>query len=376
MDVCPRAGILRYFAELKDPRMNRTRKHELPDMIAIAICALICGADGWTQVEQFARCKLKWFRTFLHLPNGIPSHDTFGRVFARLDPDAFERCFVRWVRSLAADDATPLVAIDGKTLRRSFDNAAGAEAIHMISAYCRDNQTVLGQVACEAKTNEITALPKLLDLLDLAGAVVTADAMHCQTDTAKRIVNAQGDYILQVKDNQPQLHEDLKLLFDSGLGNDCTSVPYEEAEDTDGGHGRVETRRCRVTHEAGWLADRWPGIGSVACVERTREVGRECTRTRHYYISSLPTPTAEQMLEHTRGHWSVENSLHWVLDVQFREDDRRIRTGHAAENFSRLSRIALNLLKADTTKKVGIQTKRLCAGWDHDYLLHLLTAEH
>jgi len=376
MDVPPRAGILRYFAELKDPRMERTREHELPDILAIAICAIICGADGWVQVEQFGNCKLKWFRTFLHLPNGIPSHDTFGRVFARLAPDAFERCFGRWVESLAPRGQRPLVAIDGKTLRHSFGRAAGVAAIHMVSAYCQDNQTILGQVACEAKTNEITALPKLLELLDLAGAIVTADALHCQTATARDIVDAKGDYILQVKDNQPQLHEDLKLLFDNGPGDDCRPVPYDFAEDVDAGHGRVETRRCWVASETAWLADRWPGIGSVACVERVRDTGEESSTTRHYYISSLKTPEAAEMLGWIRGHWSVENSLHWILDVQFREDDRCIRTGHAAENFSRLSRIALNLLKADKTKKVGIKTKRLCGGWDHNYLLHLFTQEH
>jgi len=370
------AGIARYFNDLEDPRVDRTKRHNLTDMIFIAICAVICGADGWVQIELFGNCKLQWFRTFLDLPHGIPSHDTFGRVFAALDPDEFERCFSRWIAALANRKKGRLVALDGKAIRRSLDKAAGKAAIHMVSAWCQSNQLVLGQVACDAKSNEITAMPALLKLLDLRGAVVTADAMHCQRDLAKRVVAAGGDYILQVKDNQPQLHEDLKLLFAEGLGDDCQHVSFETAEDVDAGHGRVETRRCWLARETGWLSDRWAGIQSVACVERTREVDGKISTKLHYYISSLGETFAAEFLAKTRQHWSVENNLHWVLDVQFREDDRRIRTGYGAENYSRLSRIALNLLKADKTLKVGIKSKRLNAGWDHDYLLHLLTQGH
>jgi predicted transposase YbfD/YdcC len=373
MDVNRGAGIARFFDGLDDPRVDRTKRHELVDMIFIAICAVICGADGWVQVELFGNSKLKWFRTFMDLEHGIPSHDTFGRVFARLDPDQFEQCFCRWVASLAKVKGTRLVALDGKAIRRSLDRSADKAAIHMVSAWCETNQTVLAQLACDAKSNEITAMPKLLELLDLRGAVVTADAMHCQRKLAKQITDSGGDYILQVKDNQPQLHEDLTLLFAEGLGTGCQKVAYEEAEDVDAGHGRVETRRCWLARETGWLADRWAGIQSVACVQRTREIGEQVSTELHYYISSLGRTSAREFLTMARQHWGVENGLHWVLDVQFREDDRRIRTGHGAENFSRLSRIALNLLKADKTKKVGIKTKRLGAGWDHDYLLHLLT---
>jgi len=370
------AGIARYFNDLEDPRVDRTKRHSLTDMIFIAICAVICGADGWVQIELFGNGKLKWFRTFMDLEHGIPSHDTFGRVFAALDPDQFERCFRRWIAALADRKRGRLVALDGKAIRRSLDKAAGKAAIHMVSAWCQSNQLVLGQVACDAKSNEITAMPALLELLDLRGAVVTADAMHCQRDLAKRVVKAGGDYILHVKDNQPQLHEDLKLLFAEGLGHDCRHVAFDTAEHTDAGHGRVETRRCWLVREAGWLSDRWEGIQSVGCVERTREVEGKVSTELHYYISSLGETSAEDFLAKTRQHWSVENGLHWVLDVQFREDDRRIRTGYGAENYSRLSRIALNLLKADRTLKVGIKSKRLNAGWDHDYLLHLLTQNH
>ncbi len=367
------AGIARFFDDLEDPRVNRTKQHDLTDMIFIAICAVICGADGWVQVELFGNSKLKWFRTFLDLPNGIPSHDTFGRVFSRLDPDQFERCFCRWIQALAQAKPGRLVALDGKSIRRSLDQAAGQAAIHMISAWSQSNQLVLGQVACCAKSNEITTMPALLELLDLRGAVVTADAMHCQRDLAKRIVEAGGDYILQVKDNQPHLHEELKLLFAEGLGDGCQHVPYESAENLDAGHGRIETRRCWLVRQTKWLSDRWAGIQSVACVERTRDVDGKISTELHYYISSLAQTSPEAFLTKTRQHWSVENQLHWVLDVQFREDDRRIRKGYGAENYSRLSRIALNLLKADKTLKVGIKSKRLNAGWDHNYLLHLLT---
>ena len=370
------AGIARYFHDLDDPRVDRTKRHDLTDMIFLAICAVICGADGWVQVELFGKSKLKWFRTFLDLEHGIPSHDTFGRVFARLDPEQFERCFGRWIAALADQRQGRLVALDGKAIRRSLDRAADRAAIHMVSAWCQTNQMVLGQVACDAKSNEITAMPALLELLDLRGAVVTADAMHCQRDLAKRVVAGGGDYLLQVKDNQPQLHEDLKLLFAEGLGEDCQHVACQTAEDVDAGHGRVETRRCWWVPEAGWLSDRWAGVQSVACVERTRQVGGKTSTELHYYISSLGETDAGSFLRMTRQHWGVENGLHWVLDVQFREDDRRIRRGWGAENYSRLTRIALNLLKADKTLKVGIKSKRLNAGWDHDYLLGLLTQGH
>jgi len=372
MDVDRCGGIARYFKSLEDPRMNRTRKHELHDILTVAFCAVLCGAEGWVQVEQFGKARLNWFRTFLALENGIASHDTFGRVFAKLDPDNFERCFGQWTLALAALPGRRLVATDGKTLRRSFDHTSEKAAIHMVSAWCETNQTVLGQVTCAAKSNEITALPKLLELLDLRGAVVTADAMHCQRATAKKIVAAEGDYILQVKDNQPQLHEDLQLLFDQGIRDDCQGVACEFAEQVNGGHGRVETRRCWLMRETAWLAKKWAGIGSVACLERVRETREETTTTRHYYISSLGETSAADFLGMTRRHWGVENGLHWVLDVQFREDERRIRKGHGAENFSRLTRMALNILRADKTRKVGIATKRLCAGWDQNYLLHLL----
>ncbi len=375
MDVGARAGVLRSFASLPDPRMKRTRKHELLDLIVIAICGVICGADGWAQIAEFGRCKRKWFVAFLKLPNGIPSHDTFGRVFARLDPVAFERCFLDWMNTLAKKPRGRLVAIDGKTLRRSFDSAAGRSPMHLVSAWCEQNQAVLGQWATATKSNEITAIPELLELLDLEGAVVTTDALGCQTAIAAKIVSRNADYILQVKGNQPTLEAELAALFDKCIRRDPYAVPCVMFEDVDKGHGRVETRRCWMTNRTHTLpnAEKWASLASAVCVESLRRIGHQEQRERRYYISSIEALDAQRMLERVRGHWGIENGLHWRLDVSFDEDHRRIRQGHAAENFSRLSRIALNLLKREQTNKHGIKTKRLRCGWDHDYLLTVLT---
>lgn len=377
MDTEAHSGPMRFFNRVKDPRQNQGKRHPLPDLIVIAICALICNADGWEDIELFGRSKAKWFSTFLRLPHGIPSHDTFARVFSRIEPDAFEACFQQWMHHLGQTSKGRLIAVDGKTLRRSFDHAAGKAAIHMINAWCVTNQTVLGQVVCQEKANEITTMPRLLELLDLQDAVVTADAMHCQKSTAQTILDGGGDYLLQVKANQPALHENLKLLFNQGLTDDCQGVAYDFIENTDAGHGRIETRRCWSSWDIAGVApsDDWPGLRSVACVERTRQVGDEISTQRHYYISSLAGRDAGEILGLSRGHWGVENQLHWRMDVVFGEDDRRIRRLHGAENFTRLSRIALNLLKADISRKASIRQKRKLGGWDHDFLLHLLTQE-
>ncbi len=375
MEANAPGGLLRWFSDLQDPRPGHNIMHRLSDMLAIAILAVICGADGWVEVEEFALCKEDWLRTFLRLPHGIPSHDTFGRVFAALLPEQFESCFLKWTAHLAKLKSK-LIAVDGKTLRRSFDSASGKAAIHMISAWCQENHLVLGQLATEAKSNEITAIPKLLQLLDLQGTVVTIDAMGCQQKIAKAIVDGGGDYILQVKENQHALHESLKLLFAEGLRGDCQGVRYAAAEDVDKDHGRLEMRRCWSSWDIGGLVDpkTWTGLRSVACVERVRETPAGVSTERHYYISSLGGRNAQEMLGLIRGHWGVENSLHWRLDVQMNEDASRIRKGHSAENFSRLRRWALNLLKKDTTRKVGIKTKSKCCSWDHDYLLKILTS--
>jgi predicted transposase YbfD/YdcC len=376
MDVKAPLVLLRAFDELEDPRMNRTRLHSLTDILAVSIFAVICGADGWTQVVKFGRCKLEWFKTFLELPNGIPSHDTFGRVFAALEPAAFEECFMKWVSALTTASAGRLIAIDGKTIRRSLDTASDKAAIHMVNAWCQANHMVLGQLAADAKSNEITAIPALMKLLDIKGAVVTIDAAGCQKKIARQIVEQGGDYILQLKGNQGTLHNETVELFDQCLTDDCHGIAHSTATTTDKGHGRIEQRRIWATTDIQWFAERgkWKNLRSLIRVQAKRTVNGQTSSEYRYYISSLSADNASRLLSYIRGHWEVENNLHWCLDISFREDECRIRQGHAAENFARLSRIALNLLKAEKTNDGGIKTKRLCCGWDHDYLIKVLTA--
>lgn len=373
-------SIQEHFADLPDPRRAQGRRHRLSDMIVIAVCAVICAADSWSDVVDFGHAKLKWFSTFLDLPHGIPCPDTFERVFARLDPDAFERCFTSWTEALAGSSRGKLVAIDGKRIRRSFAHAWDhSTATHLVSAFVHENATVLGQLSVDCKENEIVAIPRLLELLDLAGATVTIDAMGCQTQIAEQIVRNGGDYVLAVKDNQPALHDALRRNLDEMILEKFAGVRHGFARTVDGDHGRVETRRVWVTDQLDeWLdarqRARWPGLRSVAVVEAEREVPLKPTSVeRRYFISSRAGTDASRMAEIVRGHWSVENRLHWVLDVSFAEDQARQRKDRGAENFSRLRRIALNLLRREATKKRGIKGKRLNAAWDHDYLLKLLT---
>jgi predicted transposase YbfD/YdcC len=367
-------SVVTFFAELPDPRSPLGRRHLLSDVLTIAICGVICGAEGWAEVEQFGRDKRAWFRTFLALPHGIPSHDTFGRIFASLDPEAFERCFVAWMSALAGRSDQRIVAVDGKTLRRSFDRASKQAAVHMVSAFASANRVVLGQVATQAKSNEITAIPKLLELLDLHGAIVTIDAMGCQKEIARTIVEQGGDYVLAVKDNQPTLHEQVTGLMDEGIRESFRWMHHDVCVETGGDHGRIETRRVSSTPDVQWLkgVGSWPGLRSLAVVESAREIQGQTSQERRYYISSLDGMDALAMAAAIRGHWGVENQLHWSLDVSFREDDCRIRRGHGAENFSRLRRIALNLLKSEKSVNIGVKAKRLKAGWNHDYLLRVL----
>jgi predicted transposase YbfD/YdcC len=378
MDGRAAGDTLRPFRDLPDPR-GPNAIHPLHDLLVVAVCAVICGADGWVAVELFGNSKFPWLKTFLDLPAGVPSHDTFGRVFAALDPDAFERCFVAWVNGVAEAADGRLVAIDGKAIRRSFAHGWDkAGMAHLVSAFVDANRMVFGQLAVADKSNEVEAIPRLLGLLDVRGATVTIDAAGCQAGVARRVVDAGGDYVLAVKENQPTLHAKVKMLLDEAVLRGMAGVRHGYHEEVDAGHGRVETRRVWVTDEVRWLGaellGRWAGLASVAAVERRREVmAGPTTVERHYYISSAAGTDARRMAEAIRGHWAVENKLHWQLDVSFREDERRIRVGHGAENFSRLCRLALNLLKRDTTVKAGIQSKRLKAGWDAHYLLRLLT---
>ncbi len=368
-------AIWDYFADLPDPRDDRGQRHKLGDIIVIAICAVICSADDWMQVAEFGAAKEPWLRTFLELPHGIPSHDTFNRVFGALDTEALERCFILWIKALAGASKGKLIAIDGKTLRRSFDRAHKKAAIHMVSAWALKNELVFAQLATEAKSNEITAIPKLLELLDLAGVTVTIDAMGCQRQIARQITEQGGDYVLALKGNQGRLHSEVRLFLDAVIAGSLKGIAHDSHEETDGDHGRIETRRAWVTSEVDWFEDhaQWPGLTSFAAVECERTTGGKTTCERRYFISSLSGHDAQAMAHAVRGHWGIENKLHWSLDVSFAEDQSRMRQGNAAENFSRLRRIALNLLKQDKTRKIGIKGKRRRAGWDEDYLLHILT---
>jgi predicted transposase YbfD/YdcC len=371
-------SISAHFASLQDPRTGNATRHKLLDILVIAICAIICGADDWTDVELFGTCKETWFRTFLSLPHGVPSHDTFGRVFARLDPVQFRDCFLQWIRAVSILTEGQVISIDGKTLRGSQDGTIGKSAIHMISAWASANSLVLGQLKVDSKTNEITAIPELLHALAVDGCTVTVDAMGCQKDIAKAIVDKGGDYVLAVKDNQPALSQDIGLLFDDLDKSGPRSYQYDRTETVEKGHGRIETRRCCVIADPAVVgalpaAAGWAKLRSVVRVQAERQTRTETTSSVRYYISSR-VDSAAALLKVTRTHWRIENSVHWVLDIAFREDESRVRKNNGAENFAILRHIALNLLKQDKTVKVGVKGKRLKSGWDQNYLLHILSA--
>jgi predicted transposase YbfD/YdcC len=380
MDAQATAVFLRFFLDLKDPRRHNVR-HVFTDVLTIAILAVLCKSDDWTEVVEWAKANRAWLATFLLLPKGIPSADTFRRVFARIDPGGFERCFVNWTRALAeaCGDDGRLIAIDGKALRHSFAHAWDRQNIHLVSAWCVQNQLVLGQLAVDSKGNEITVLPALLDLLDLKGAIITIDAMGCQREIARRITDKSGDYVLAVKENQPTLHQKVTALLDEAILDGFAKMAHDRFDQANGGHGRIEKRTVWVSDEVNWLGTQllglWPGLASVAVVESTRQdlgdLSGKVTCERRYFISSLKTRNARQMAQIIRGHWGVENQLHWRLDMSFGEDDSRLRVGHGAQNFSRLRRIVLNKLKSDP-RKVSLKVKRYRCSIDREYLLERL----
>lgn len=372
------SSIGQHFGQVVDPRIERSKRHQLLDIITMGICAVICGADDWVEIEQFGNAKLDWFRTFLALPNGIPSHDTFGDVFARIDPEQFAQGFSSWVRAIAQVLPGEIIPIDGKRLAGSQDQPNGKSAIHMVSAWASQQHLVLGEVKVDDKSNEITAIPALLELLALHGCIVTIDAMGCQHEIAAAIVAQQADYVLAVKGNQGHLLDDVRDVFDTAQALQFRDVPHDYTRQREKDHGRLETRRCwtiSAPQELAYLRNRaeWAGLRSLIKVEATRRVGQTTSTETRYYISSLML-TAQRALEIVRTHWSIENEVHWVLDVAFREDDCRVRVGNAAQNFATLRHLALNLLKRETTTKAGIKTKRHKAGWSTDYLRKVLAA--
>jgi predicted transposase YbfD/YdcC len=366
------------FATLEDPRVERTKLHQLLDIITIAICAVICGADDWSEIELFGNAKEGFFRSFLPLPNGIPSHDTFNRVFARLNPEQFQQCFLEWVQDLvraSGGQVKGVVAIDGKRVCGSRDAPNGKGAIQMVSAWAHDNGMVLGQVKVDDKSNEISAIPTLLQLLDLEGCIVTIDAMGCQKEIAAAITESGGDYVLALKANHSILHQDVITTFNEGLDTHFKGIRHHTHETVEKGHGRIERRRYLLVDDPLYMRyldqqEKWPGLCSVGMVEAEREVDGTVSKDRRYYLCSIRT--VGEFAHAARGHWGIENSLHWVLDVAFREDHNRTRSDHSAHNFAILRHIALNLLKAEKSVKVGVKGKRLYCGWDHDYLFKVL----
>lgn len=380
MDAQATAKIPCAFLQMPDPRRSNHR-HKLIDILTIALFAIICGAEDWVAVAEYGKDKIDWLKTFLDLPYGIPSHDTFGDVFACLNPEPFERCFQEWMASMVQLSGGKLVAVDGKSLRRSFENGWDKSGMaHMVSAFVQANHMVFGQVKSDGKGQELSAIQKLLDILDLEGAVVTIDALGCQKEIAGQIVAAKANYVLQVKDNQPALHSKLQVALEDCRLDGFAGMDFDYFEQTNGGHGRIETRKlwvCWNVDLLGELQSQWPGVRGLIMVERTRQIlgQAKVSVERHYYISSLDRRTkAKRLAEYIRGHWSVENNLHWQLDVSFREDERRIRKGHGAENFSRLCRLSLNLLKNEKSSKVGIANKRKKCGWNNNYILKVFAA--
>ena len=376
------SSLVFHLSRVPDPRIDRMKDPDLVDILVIAVCTLLCAGETFNDMEDFGKAKQDWFKTFLRLRNGIPSHDTFNRVFAAIDPKEFLECFLRWTQSVRQEVAKEVVALDGKALRRALNKDQSAK--NVVSAWAESNGLVLGQLKVADKSNEITAVPELLRVLELSGCIVTIDAMGCQKQIAREIIEADADYVLALKGNQETVHAEVKAFLDSALAERQSpravgaklskeAAGLAQLETVEKDHGRLETRRYYQSDQLGWFADRskWEGLRSVGMVESIREIEGKATCERRYYLSSLPLEVGT-FARAVRSHWGVENKVHWVMDVCFGEDKSRARTGYAAENLASLRRLALNMLKKETTKKRGIRGKQLNASWDHPYLLRLL----
>lgn len=366
------ARIQDHFSELTDPRRRKVT-YPLMNIVVIAVCAVICGADDFVAIAAFGRKRRAWFERFLDLENGIPSHDRFNAIFAALKPAEFEACLLSWITSLHEITGGQVVAIDGKTLRRSYDAASSKSAIHMVSAWATANHISLGQVVCDAKSNEITAIPKLLEMLEIKGCLVTIDAMGCQVEIAKKIVESEADFVLAVKANQKTLYGSIYRRFERWLADDFAGMKVRQHQTQEKGHGRQETRQYYICPVPDDLPDRtrWPNLKAIGmAISTVVRDGKETTQRRYYILSKYIS--GRRFAEAVRGHWGIENRLHWQLDVTFGEDQCRVRKGHADANFSILRRTALSLPKNEATAKVGVKNKRLIAAWDEDYLKKVL----
>jgi predicted transposase YbfD/YdcC len=365
--------IVRHFGNLADPRKDNKR-HKLIDIITIAICGIICNADSFEHIAEFGRAKREWLKGFLELPHGIPSADTFERIFSRIDPEEFRGRFVEWMQTVKKLTHGEVVAVDGKKVRRSHDRSNGKFAIHMVSAWACTAGLVLGQTKTDEKSNEITAIPQLLKVLEIAGCIVTIDAMGCQKDIAQTIVEKGADYVLSLKGNQGSLHDDVKLFFQDHKQNNFKDASFDYHETVDADHGKIEIRKYWTTSGIDWLYGKecWANLKTICMVERERQFEDRVESETSYHIGSIDNDAA--LFAHAvRSHWRIENSLHWVLDVSFREDESRIRKDMAPQNFAVLRHIALNMIKKETSLNISIKSKRLRAGWDNNYLLKVLS---
>ncbi|MDD1426547.1 ISAs1 family transposase [Dolichospermum sp. ST_sed9] len=374
MKLPPKITILDHFKDLEDKRVERTKRHKLIDIVTIAICAVICGADSWVLMETYGKKKEEWLKQFLELPNGIPSHDTFARVFARIDPQQLQNSFLSWIKSINKITEGEVIAIDGKTLRHSYDKGKDKGAIHMVSAWATTNRLVLGQCKVDEKSNEITAIPELIKVLDIAGCIVTIDAMGCQKQIVKSIVDKSGEYVIALKKNQGNLYKNVEEIFKEAIAKRFEGFKYSDYHTKEDEHGREEIRHYLMLSDIQERIDpgkKWMNLQSVGMVEYIRKVNGKTKVETRYYISSL-TDNAKLLGESVRSHWSIENSLHWVLDVALREDDCRIRKDNAPQNFAVLRHIAVNAVGKEKSQKLGIKNKQVCAGWDNEYLEKIL----